>query len=192
MEENGYKTRQRFIYLYIYLFIHFFIYLFTYLFIVSYRLIHLFFHHSWWLMFRHLGFSLVGLSEFHPVWSADLPAEALGQILYAAFLIWGVILLINMLIALLSHTYEQTEVRKFILSVLLPNGPLEPRAPTVIDFDDIFVLGPSVFLYPDRDNKLLSFIHRWWRRELNSASWAVEWSRVGEYEKSEEQELPGA
>ena len=118
MEENGYETRQRFTYLFIYSFIYSFIYLFTYLFIVSYRLIHFFFHHSWWSMFRHLGFSLVGLSEFHPVSSVDLPAEALGQILYAAFLIWGVIILINMLIALLSQTYEQTEVRKFILSVL--------------------------------------------------------------------------
>ena len=110
-------------------------------------------------MFKHLGFSLVGLSEFHPVTSVDLPAEALGQILYAAFLIWGVILLINMLIALLSHTYEQTEVRKFILSVLLPNGPLELRVQTVIDFDAIFVIRPSVFLYPNRDIKLLSFIN---------------------------------
>jgi len=64
-------------------------------------------------MFRHLGFSLVGLSEFHPMTSVDLPSETLAQILYAAFLIWGVILLINMLIALLSHTYEQTEVRDF-------------------------------------------------------------------------------
>lgn len=69
---------------------------------------------SWWSMFKHLGFSLVGLSQFHPVTSVDLPAEALAQILYAAFLIWGVILLINMLIALLSHTYEQTKVREFI------------------------------------------------------------------------------
>jgi len=60
-------------------------------------------------MFRHLGFSLVGLSEFHPVTSVDLPAEILAQLLYAAFLIWGVILLINMLIALLSHTFEQTK-----------------------------------------------------------------------------------
>jgi len=62
-------------------------------------------------MFKHLGLSLVGLSELHPVTSVDLSAEALSQLLYAAFLIWGVILLINMLIALLSHTYEQTEVR---------------------------------------------------------------------------------
>lgn len=91
-------------------------------------------------MFRELGFSLVGLSEFHPVTSVDLPAEALAQVLYSAFLIWGVILLINMLIALLSHTYEQTEVRKFTLSVLLPNGPLEPRLPTVIDFNAIFIV----------------------------------------------------
>ena len=91
-------------------------------------------------MFRHLGFSLVGLSELHPVSSVDLPADALGQVLYAAFLIWGVILLINMLIALLTQTYEQTQVRKFILSVLLPNGPLELRVPTVIDFNAIFVI----------------------------------------------------
>lgn len=84
----------------------------NYLFIYSFTYFFLLLCHSWWTMFRHLGFSLVGLSEFHPVTSVDLPAEILAQLLYAAFLIWGVILLINMLIALLSHTYEQTKVRE--------------------------------------------------------------------------------
>ena len=65
---------------------------------------------SWGTMLKHLSFSLVGLSNFHPMVSVDLPSEILAQVLYAAFLILGVILLINMLIALLSHTYEQTKV----------------------------------------------------------------------------------
>lgn len=73
-------------------------------------------------MFKHLGFSLLGLSEFDPIMSVDLPSETLALLLYSVFLILGVILLINMLIALLSHTYERTEVRDYILSSFLPEG----------------------------------------------------------------------
>ncbi|KAJ7330694.1 hypothetical protein OS493_021621 [Desmophyllum pertusum] len=63
----------------------------------------------WWAMFVHLSFSLVGLSEFHAMVTVDVPSETLALLLYAVFLGLGVILLINMLIALLSHTYQKTE-----------------------------------------------------------------------------------
>ncbi|KAL9954088.1 hypothetical protein ACROYT_G041582 [Oculina patagonica] len=66
-------------------------------------------HGIWWTMFKHLGFSLLGSSEFDPMMSVDLPTGTLALLLYSVFLILGVILLINMLIALLSHTYERTE-----------------------------------------------------------------------------------
>lgn len=65
-------------------------------------------------MFVHLSFSLVGLSEFHAMVTVDVPSETLALLLYAVFLGLGVILLINMLIALLSHTYQKTEVRDYI------------------------------------------------------------------------------
>lgn len=64
-------------------------------------------------MFVHLSFSLVGLSEFHAMVTVDVPSETLALLLYAVFLGLGVILLINMLIALLSHTYQKTEVRDY-------------------------------------------------------------------------------
>ena len=54
---------------------------------------------------------MVGLSELKSMMSLDTLAEIVALLLYAFFLILGVILLINMLIALLSHTYQQTEVR---------------------------------------------------------------------------------
>ena len=62
-------------------------------------------------MITFLGWSLLGASEgFYPITSADFPSQTLAQILYAGFLIMGVVLLINMLIALLSNTYQRIEV----------------------------------------------------------------------------------
>ena len=59
-----------------------------------------------------MGWSLLGVSEeFDPLKSVDLPSVILARILYAGFLIMGVILLINMLIALLSNTYQRIEVK---------------------------------------------------------------------------------
>ncbi|KAJ7379865.1 hypothetical protein OS493_012618, partial [Desmophyllum pertusum] len=40
--------------------------------------------------------------------SVDAPSETLARLFYATFLIFGAILLINMLIALLSNTYQRT------------------------------------------------------------------------------------
>ena len=63
-------------------------------------------------MITHMGWSLLGVSEeFDPLKSVDLPSVILARILYAGFLIMGVILLINMLIALLSNTYQRIEVK---------------------------------------------------------------------------------
>ncbi|KAJ7386821.1 hypothetical protein OS493_006851 [Desmophyllum pertusum] len=64
----------------------------------------------WWAMITHLGWSLLGVAEdFDPMNSVDFPSEKLARILYAGFLIMGVILLVNMLIALLSNTYQRIE-----------------------------------------------------------------------------------
>ena len=63
-------------------------------------------------MFSHLGLSLLDQSEeSDPKTSVDPPSVILAQIFFVAFLILGVVLLINMLIALLSNTYQKTEVR---------------------------------------------------------------------------------
>ena len=70
-------------------------------------------------MFSHLGWSLLGRSEdSDTMTSVDPPSVLLARIFYAFFLIVGVVLLINMLIALLSNTYKKIEV-KFIGLVFL-------------------------------------------------------------------------
>ena len=70
-------------------------------------------------MFTHLGWSLLGPSgEFDRLASADVISVSIARIFFAVFLIIGVILLINMLIALLSHTYQRTEVRERVIVVL--------------------------------------------------------------------------
>ena len=67
---------------------------------------------SWWTMITYLGWSLLGIAEdFDPLKATDFPSESLARILYAGFLIMGAILLINMLIALLSNTYQRIKVR---------------------------------------------------------------------------------
>lgn len=64
----------------------------------------------WWTTITYLGWSLLGKSEdFDPIKGADFFSESLARILYASFLIMGAILLINMLIALLSNTYQRIE-----------------------------------------------------------------------------------
>ncbi|KAL9952839.1 hypothetical protein ACROYT_G040152 [Oculina patagonica] len=68
----------------------------------------------WWVMVGHLGWSLLGVSgESDPLVSVDASSEHIARILYAAFIIFGVILLLNMLIALLSNTYQRTEENSF-------------------------------------------------------------------------------
>ena len=73
-------------------------------------------------MFSHLGLSLLDHSEeSDPMTSVDPPTVILAQIFYVAFLILGVVLLINMLIALLSNTYQKTEVRTWLFVLKLTN-----------------------------------------------------------------------
>lgn len=66
--------------------------------------------HSWWEIISQLGLSLLelsdGLSFFQ---STDTLSRALIHLLYALFLVMALILLINMLIALLSNTYQQVQ-----------------------------------------------------------------------------------
>ena len=70
---------------------------------------------SWWAITTYLGWSLLGVSEdFDPMNSVDFPSEILARILYAGFLIMGVVLLINMLIALLSNTYQRIQVSDYV------------------------------------------------------------------------------
>ena len=65
-------------------------------------------------MITYMGWTLLGVSDdFDPMKSFDLPSMILAQVLLAFFLIMGVILLINMLIALLSNTYQRIEVNEF-------------------------------------------------------------------------------
>ena len=68
-------------------------------------------------MVRHLGWSLLGrpeLVESDPMASVDAPSQHIARVLYATFLIFAVILLLNMLIALLSNTYQRTKVRGYM------------------------------------------------------------------------------
>jgi len=66
--------------------------------------------HSWWKMVRHLCWSLMGAVDVDFLESADNPSVILVNFLYGAFLVMGVILLINMMIALLSNTYQKVQV----------------------------------------------------------------------------------
>ena len=62
-------------------------------------------------MATHLGWSLLGESDkADPMTSVDFPSDTIAQILYAAFLVFAVVLLLNMLIALLCNTYQRIEV----------------------------------------------------------------------------------
>lgn len=68
---------------------------------------------SWWTMVKHLCWSLLGIAELEALDSVDSAAVTLAHLLYGIFLVLGVILLVNMMIALLSNTYQRVEVRNF-------------------------------------------------------------------------------
>ncbi|XP_068737190.1 uncharacterized protein [Montipora capricornis] len=63
----------------------------------------------WWKMVGHLCWSLLGAVDVDLLESADGPSVTLVNFLYGAFLVMGVILLINMMIALLSNTYQKVQ-----------------------------------------------------------------------------------
>lgn len=61
-------------------------------------------------MVRHLWWSLLGIAEMETLDSVDTPTVVLVRVLYGAYLIVAAILLINLMIALLSNTYQRVEV----------------------------------------------------------------------------------
>ena len=61
-------------------------------------------------MAKHHGWSLLGLVDLDSLNSVDNPSVSLIHVLYSFFLIMAVILLVNMMIALLSNTYQQVQV----------------------------------------------------------------------------------
>ena len=61
-------------------------------------------------MVRFLSWSLLGITELLPIEHVDEMSTSLAQIHYGMFLILGGVLLLNMMIALLSNTYQQVEV----------------------------------------------------------------------------------
>ncbi|KAL9984516.1 hypothetical protein ACROYT_G006819 [Oculina patagonica] len=61
----------------------------------------------WWTMVKHLCWSLLGIAELETLDSVDSATVTLANLLYAVFLVVGAILLINMMIALLSNTYQR-------------------------------------------------------------------------------------
>lgn len=64
----------------------------------------------WWKILTHLSWSLLEIEQgFNPLNSVDTPSVVLAKTFYAVFLFIAVILLVNMLIALLSHTYQQVK-----------------------------------------------------------------------------------
>ena len=68
---------------------------------------------------KHLTWSLLGVAELDPLDSVDSTSVTLVHFLFGAFLIMGVILLVNMMIALLSNTYQRVEVRRHTCSFIL-------------------------------------------------------------------------
>ena len=65
---------------------------------------------SWWNMTTYLVWSLLGVADLNWLNSVDNPSVSLIHVLYSFFLIMAVILLVNMMIALLSNTYQQVQV----------------------------------------------------------------------------------
>ena len=61
-------------------------------------------------MAQHLIWSCLGISGLEQLDSVDRPSVSLSYLLYGLFLIMVVVLLVNMMIALLSNTYNRVEV----------------------------------------------------------------------------------
>ena len=74
-----------------------------------------FLFYSWWKITDHLGKSILDLSDgldfFGP---PDSLSKHLAYVLFGFYLVMGLIFLINMLIALLSNTYQRVQVRLFV------------------------------------------------------------------------------
>ena len=70
---------------------------------------------SWWLTAKHLFWSLLGMAEVDSLNSVDEATVTLCKVLYAIYLVVAGVLLMNMMIALLSNTYQRVEVRYKLL-----------------------------------------------------------------------------
>ena len=65
---------------------------------------------SFWEIVQHLVWTLLGIADVGPFTSHESPADYIAQALYGVFIILALILLVNMMIAVLSSTYERVEV----------------------------------------------------------------------------------
>ena len=61
-------------------------------------------------MTKLLIWSLLGIAELDPLESVDSTSEIIVHFLFGTFLVVGVILLVNMMIAILSNTYQRVQV----------------------------------------------------------------------------------
>lgn len=59
---------------------------------------------------KHLFWSLLGMAEVDSLNSVDEATVTLCKVLYAIYLVVAGVLLMNMMIALLSNTYQRVEV----------------------------------------------------------------------------------
>ena len=61
-------------------------------------------------MTKLLTWSLLGIADLDPLDSVDSTSLIIVHFLFGTFLVLGVILLVNMMIAILSNTYQRVEV----------------------------------------------------------------------------------
>ena len=73
----------------------------------------LFLLHSLFKTAAHLVWSVFGLTNLETMESHDTWSSTIVDVLYVMFLILSVIMLINMLVALLTNTYNKVEVNNF-------------------------------------------------------------------------------
>lgn len=60
---------------------------------------------------KHLSWTLLGVTELEVFNTGmETPSDHLAQTLYAVFIIAALVLLVNMMIAVLSNTYERVQV----------------------------------------------------------------------------------
>ena len=69
--------------------------------------------HSLFKTSTHLIWSVFGLTNLETMESHDTWSSTIVDVLYVMFLILSVIMLINMLVALLTNTYNKVEVNNF-------------------------------------------------------------------------------
>jgi hypothetical protein len=67
----------------------------------------------------YLSWSLLGITELDPLQSSDVASDFLANLLFGIFLILGAVMLMNMMIALLSNTYQKVEVKRLKIPIRL-------------------------------------------------------------------------